>query len=199
MSQSTRPDTRAALIRMAGSLLRSKGYSAFSYADLAEAVGIRKASIHYHFPTKEDLGLAVVHAHVAHAMQACDRIRREHPSVAGRLIAFADWFADSARAGSLPLCGVLAAEMAVLPPRLQDGTRHFFRIQLQWLQAVLEAGIANEELAADVDVHACARQFLGLLEGASFIGWALGEQEAVDTHALLRLVGIRSDHSKRSE
>jgi len=28
----------------------------FSYADLAKSVGVSKASIHHHFPAKEDLG-----------------------------------------------------------------------------------------------------------------------------------------------
>ena len=45
--------TKAALMNCAETQMRSKGYSAFSYADLAVEVGIRKASIHHHFPTKE--------------------------------------------------------------------------------------------------------------------------------------------------
>ncbi|MCA8089277.1 TetR/AcrR family transcriptional regulator, partial [Burkholderia cenocepacia] len=54
--------TRDALVQAGEGLMRSMGYAAFSYADLAETVGIRKASIHHHFPTKEDLGVAIVEA-----------------------------------------------------------------------------------------------------------------------------------------
>ena len=56
--------TREALIRTAEQLMRTRGYSAFSYADLSESVGIRKASIHHHFPTKEDLGKALVEEYI---------------------------------------------------------------------------------------------------------------------------------------
>ena len=59
-------DMRSTLIDVATSQVRRLGYSAFSYADLADAVGIRKPSIHHHFPTKEDLGVAIVAAYTEH-------------------------------------------------------------------------------------------------------------------------------------
>ena len=40
-------------------LVQTRGYHAFSYADIAEEVGSRKASIHYYFPSKTDLGKAL--------------------------------------------------------------------------------------------------------------------------------------------
>ena len=57
-------------------LLTVGGYKSFSYADLAERVGIRKASIHHHFPSKEDLVHAVVQEYRAEAragMEAMDQ------------------------------------------------------------------------------------------------------------------------------
>ena len=53
-------DTRASLIKSAEYMLRSKGYAAFSYADLEKVVGIKKASIHHHFQKKEDLGEVII-------------------------------------------------------------------------------------------------------------------------------------------
>ena len=55
-------DTRAELLTQAELLIRTRGYSGFSYADLAEGVGIRKASIHHHFPAKSDLATALLRA-----------------------------------------------------------------------------------------------------------------------------------------
>lgn len=52
--------TRTKIMEAAEQLLRTRGYSDFSYADLVEQAGIRKPSIHHHFPTKEDLGVAIV-------------------------------------------------------------------------------------------------------------------------------------------
>ncbi|CAM5347508.1 hypothetical protein AFAE65S_01332 [Alcaligenes phenolicus] len=197
MSSPTQPSTRESLMRTAEVLLRSKGYSAFSYADLAEAVGIRKASIHHHFPAKEDLGLAVVQAYVEQMVQAYDDICRRQQSVGERLEAFASWFMAGVKEGRLPLCGALAAEMSVLPERLQQLTRHFFRIQLQWLKRVLDKGVADGQIPADISTEASSRQILSLLEGASFIDWALDDHKAVDARVLLRMVGVFGEECTR--
>ena len=53
-------DTKTALLNSAERAARSKGFDGFSYADLAKEVGIRKASIHYHFPTKDALTISLM-------------------------------------------------------------------------------------------------------------------------------------------
>ncbi|SQC98107.1 transcriptional regulator [Escherichia coli] len=50
--------THDSLIELTDTLIQQNGYQGFSYADLAKTLGIRKASIHYHFQTKTDLGIA---------------------------------------------------------------------------------------------------------------------------------------------
>src|SRR5258708_28216363 len=67
-------DMRSTLIDVATGQVRRLGYSALSYADLAEAVGIRKPSIHHHFPTKEDLCGAIVAAYTEHLSEQLDTI-----------------------------------------------------------------------------------------------------------------------------
>lgn len=54
-------NTAQRILDTAQDLIRHRGYSAFSYADIADRVGIRKASIHYHFAAKEDLVLSLIH------------------------------------------------------------------------------------------------------------------------------------------
>src|SRR6185295_9686526 len=51
---------RQRILDLAEELLLSRGYEGFSYQDIADAIGIRKASIHHHFASKEDLGSAIV-------------------------------------------------------------------------------------------------------------------------------------------
>jgi TetR/AcrR family transcriptional repressor of nem operon len=52
-------NSKLKLIKIAIDQIQRKGYNGFSYADLADEMGFSKAPIHYHFPTKEDLGLSV--------------------------------------------------------------------------------------------------------------------------------------------
>src|SRR5690606_40708940 len=55
----TMGDTAQQIIDLAEDAIATKGYSAFSFREIAALMGIKSASIHYHFPTKPHLGLAV--------------------------------------------------------------------------------------------------------------------------------------------
>ena len=77
--------TREKLIENATDLVRMQGFAGFSYADLANAVGIRKASIHHHFPAKEDLGVAIVEAYTEGFVEALDDLSRRYATARERL------------------------------------------------------------------------------------------------------------------
>src|SRR6195952_1496346 len=81
-------DTRGDLLFEAEVLIRSRGYSGFSYADLADAVGIRKASIHHHFPTKADLAVALVAAYDERYDGALQQIIAHHQDAVARIDAY---------------------------------------------------------------------------------------------------------------
>lgn len=179
--------TREALIQTAEGLMRTKGYAAFSYADLAKTVGISKPSIHYHFPAKEDLGTAIVEAYIAKVREDFERIEAQTDRSVARLEAFFRMFQSSTEGGYLPLCGALAAEMSALPAGLQAITRRFFEIQLTWLTKIIDHGIAGGEVPAGRGARQKAFVLLSLLEGASFIDWAMRDGDIVDP-AVIRLI-----------
>lgn len=134
--------TRSDLLTSAEILLRTKGYAAFSYADLAEDIGIKKASIHHHFPTKESLAIAIVESYLFRFKNQLECINDENTGIIDRLNAFALMFAQSSKNAMLPLCGALAAELLALPESLKELTRDFFEIHLNWLQANIALGQA---------------------------------------------------------
>lgn len=183
--------TREALLQTAEALMRTRGYAAFSYADLADAVGIRKASIHHHFPTKEDLGEVIVQTYIARVRIDLGRIEEQHRHVIGRLESFFQIFRSGAEGGLLPLCGALAAEVSALPPNLQRLTRHFFDMQLTWLIRILNEGIKLEDIPEGSGARAKAFLLLSLLEGACFINWATSE----DTPLGLSVIQVITQHA----
>ncbi|MBN2975916.1 TetR/AcrR family transcriptional regulator [Pseudomonas sp. FP597] len=168
--------TRSDLLSSAEILLRTKGYAAFSYADLAAEIGIKKASIHHHFPTKEGLAIAIVESYLFRFKKQLEQVNDENTDVVARLNAFVLMFAQSSQNGLLPLCGALAAELMALPESLQELTRHFFEIHLEWLQTNIALGQSNGELKAQLDVNKVARLILNTLEGGSFVAWAMSDQ-----------------------
>ncbi|MDH1316221.1 TetR/AcrR family transcriptional regulator [Shewanella xiamenensis] len=182
-------DTRESLIKSAEYMLRSRGYAAFSYADLEKMVGIRKASIHHHFPKKEDLGVVIVESYIERSILDFDRIERDFPNAFGRLCAFASLFKAAMADGMLPLCGALAAEMAALPEKMQALTRNYFDIQLQWLEKIINTGINCGELSPDGDTHQKAFQLLSLVEGSSFVRWAMNDGTELDPKVISRIIG----------
>lgn len=182
-------DTRTSLIESAEHLIRARGYSAFSYADLEKQIGIRKASIHYHFPTKEDLGVSVVETHIAELEAQLDAIEADGSNALARLAAFAAMFKDSRSAGTLPLCGALAAEMTILPESMQALTTKYFETHLQWIEKTIAGGVENGEIPAARDVRQKAFEILSLLEGASFVSWGVMNQGDIEPGVIALILG----------
>jgi TetR/AcrR family transcriptional regulator, cholesterol catabolism regulator len=52
--------SRREILDAAARLLRSQGYKATTLRDIAEEVGIRAASIYYHFESKEEIASTVM-------------------------------------------------------------------------------------------------------------------------------------------
>jgi TetR/AcrR family transcriptional repressor of nem operon len=170
-------DTRAELMLQAELLVRRRGYSGFSYAQLAEVVGIRKASIHHHFPTKTDLALALVAAYDARYDEALDAILAEGDDGAARIKAYATLYLKGIETGLGCLCAVLAVEMDTLPMQLQAEVTRFFAKHIEWLETVLADGVANETIGASVDPASFARMVISTLEGALMMERLLGDEE----------------------
>jgi TetR/AcrR family transcriptional regulator, transcriptional repressor for nem operon len=182
-------DTRPILMESALGLVRRRGYSAFSYADLAEVVGIRKASIHHHFPSKEDLGEALVAVYIENFAEALRQIDQKTTDPIERLRLFAALYREGLARKEGCLCGVLASEIAVLPPRVQAGVRRFFAANLEWLEQTLTAGAGD--LRPGIDPHRDARTILSALQGAMFLALSTEDPAAFDSAADGVIAGLR--------
>jgi TetR/AcrR family transcriptional regulator, transcriptional repressor for nem operon len=171
--------TRSALIEQAMSLVRRRGYAAFSYADLADAIGIRKPSIHHHFPNKEDLGVAIVEAYAKFFMERLDEIAATEKSVEKKLLGYAALYRTSLTEKQGCLCGVLAAEISILPPRVQAEVRRFFSAHLAWLERVLDEARAQGRLRSNSPARA-AQTVMSTLQGALLMALTLSNPRSFD-------------------
>lgn len=176
---STEDGTRARIIDVVEALLMERGFNAISYQDISDRIGIRKASVHYHFPAKADLGVAVIRRYV-------DRVDAMHVPVekleggmfAIALERFLGVFAElGARSPKVCLGGILGAEFETLPEAMQGEVRRFFTGLREWLGAVLDAGRAQGVFAFTGDGAQTARAMVAMLEGALIIGRALRDPD----------------------
>lgn len=186
-------DTRERILETAQRLAQQRGFNAFSYADISEAVGIRKASIHYHFPSKDDLELALLHRYNQGFADALAGIEQSHASSAARLTAYAQLYRGTLESGGICLCGMMASDIAALPELLRAPLGEFFTQQSDWLAVQLESGRRAGELVFAGPAILQARSVLATLQGALMIAHALRDVALFDSlvNNLLAGVGCR--------
>jgi TetR/AcrR family transcriptional repressor of nem operon len=172
-------DTRTQILAKADFLIRTRGYAAFSYGDLAESLGVTKASIHYHFRSKEDLIAELVVESMARFEQILEGVKQGNPATKEKLRAYAQLFLKGFEQGMLPLCGALAAERDALPPKVRPMIVDYFQIHRRWIREVVEAGKAAGEIRLAVPGEQFALMIVSVLEGGSFVGWAYEQKELV--------------------
>lgn len=157
---------RNELLTSAEDLLRTRGHSGYSYADVAERVGIRKATIHYYFPTKQSLTAAALQVYRDRYKDALIKIEDDHAHALDRIDAYGRLYFWGVENGLGCLCAALLAELDGLPDELKDGTTAFFREHLDWLERVFAKGRQNGEVNANLTNVGAARLVVSSLEGA---------------------------------
>lgn len=160
-------DTKTALLDVAEHATRARGFDGFSYADLASAVGIRKASIHYHFPTKADLSVALMDRYHKGLESEFRRIEARYTTGNERLQALLRFYRNALNNGkTLCLCIALITSRESLSEEVIQQIRSFRRLIVGWIQAVFELGQCDKTIPGVIDPASEARATLALLEGA---------------------------------
>lgn len=172
-------DMPTQLLDAAQELAQTRGYNAFSYRDLADRVGIKTASIHYHFPTKGDLGAAMLERYRQRFLGALAALDEQFPKPADagrKLEKYVNLFHGTLKAGNrMCLGGMLAVEYATLPPEVQREVRKFFDESEAWLEKALGDGRKAGVLNFDGPPIAAARSMLASLEGAMMSARTFGD------------------------
>lgn len=161
--------TATKILDVAQGMVRNRGYSAFSYADISKEVGIRKASIHYHFASKDDLVRSLVQRYRETMGRQCDGIFQATERLDLRLVQFVNLYRAGLEQHQICLCGMLAADFAVLSTDTQVEIRGFFWDTEAWLTNLLQMGCDDGLWTCSPSVQAEAKGLIALLQGAQLI------------------------------
>jgi len=170
--------TSDAIIRCARSLIIAGGYNGFSYADVAEVVGIRKASIHHHFPSKVDLVRTLLARYREEAEAGIAELERRHAEPADRLRAYTGYWAACIGdpTNAFCVCALLASQLPVLPPEIGEEVRAHFRTLSAWLTSILEEGAKQGSLVLSGTARSEAEGFMAAVHGAMLSARAYGDE-----------------------
>ena len=154
--------------------MQTRGFNSFSYADIATELGVTKASLHYHFPGKAELGQALLARYTERFSEALTRIDADVPDAPMKLEAYARLYADVLRGKRMCMCGMLAAEYQTLPGPMRKVVIRFFDDNQRWLAGVVEQGRADGSLSLTGSADDTAQSILSTLEGAMLIARPYG-------------------------
>jgi TetR/AcrR family transcriptional repressor of nem operon len=172
---SNEPSTPDRILDAAEALAQTRGFNGFSYAHIAAELGITKASLHYHFRGKAELGEALIARYAERFAGALRAIDDECGDARDKLTAYAALYSGVLDAGHMCLCGMFAAEYETLPKPMGEAIVRFFDTNHAWLTRVLEEGRAHETLVFDGDPSDGAQAILGGLEGALLVARPYGD------------------------
>jgi len=175
--------TRSRILDAGERLVQVRGFNGFSYADVAAELDLTKASLHYHFPSKAELGEALIARYAERFAQALAAIDANVTHAPAKLDAYASLYAEVLREERMCLCGMLAAEYQTLPDPIRDAVVAFLDDNEAWLALVLEDGREDGSLRFSNTPADTARSIVSGLEGAMLVARPYGAIERFETAA----------------
>ena len=175
--------TRSRILDAGERLVQVRGFNGFSYADVAAELDLTKASLHYHFPSKAELGEALIARYAERFAQALAAIDANVTHAPAKLDAYASLYTEVLREERMCLCGMLAAEYQTLPDPIRDAVVAFLVDNEAWLALVLEDGREDGSLRFSNTPADTARSIVSGLEGAMLVARPYGAIERFETAA----------------
>jgi len=174
-------DVKTAIVDAAERRMQLGGFRGFSFREIAADVGIKSSSVHYHFPTKEDLAAAVIRRWGEETSKFVDEALQKDPDP---VRVWTKAFRGTALSeGRMCPCTVLGAASQDLPPQVAKEVKAFFQMCL-------------DKLVAEGVAPSAAAELLSTITGALVVANALGDPTAYD-RAIADLLRQRKPASRR--
>lgn len=186
----TKTDMREAILAAARATVQARGYTALSFRELAKEVGIKSASVHYHFPTKGDLGVALARRYTEEGEAYLEQILAAEPDPHACFNRYVEIFRAALTNGNrMCLSGIMSAELDDLPDEVRREINRFPRMNIAWIARVL--AIANAS-ASEQDSGERAMAIFAAITGAQLIARGRNDisvyDEVIQAYRILGLI-----------
>ena len=171
-------DTKQVIMDAARAMVQARGYSGLSFRELAKEVGVKSASIHYHFPTKGDLGAALARRYADEAIEIFDAFLEASPDIGACMRKYTEVFRSAlSNNNRMCLCGIMAAEHDDLPAEVRAEVDRFTDVNIRWLIKLLSRGKSK---AAAGPIAQRALAIFAAVEGAQLVARGRGDIAVYD-------------------
>jgi TetR/AcrR family transcriptional regulator, transcriptional repressor for nem operon len=171
-------ETRDAIMAAGRATVQAHGYNGLSFREIAKAVGVKSASIHYHFPTKGDLGAALAHAYTNEASVLLDGLLAASDDPTVCIKSYVRIFRSALlNDNRMCLCGIMAAEHDDLPAEVRTEVDRFTETNIRWLTSVLAL---RKPAAARKALQHQAQAVFAAIEGAQLVARGRGDVTVFD-------------------
>ena len=160
--------TRDLIIESATKHLYAMGYNRFSFAHVAKDCGITKASIHYHFSTKEELVLAAIDKYIMNTKNVMGTLRKnvDLSSVEKFNAIFDMAHHQMIQMNYLGcLAGNLGLEVSETNQAIHNRIQEFMNYKLELFSELIEMGRQAGQFRPEVNASLVSRSILSSLEG----------------------------------
>jgi len=164
-------DTASKILDVGQELIQTHGYTSMSFQDIAARVGIKKPSVIHHFPSKGDLGVAIIQRYRDTFAGQLEAIKNDADKTAWEALDF--YFSPYLHFASMPntvcLCGALAGEVPVLPEEMRREVKQFMEDHQSWLEGILRNGRKSGELKFNETPARLSRMLFNTLQGTLLV------------------------------
>ncbi len=180
------------LLDMAEHFTQSRGFNAFSYKDLQNEVGVKTSSIHYYFPTKQDLAVNMTERYVERFSHLLGDLALQNDNGLKRIEALTGLFVSTLHRNKFCLCGMLTSDLMGLPEAVNNKLCEFFDLNELWLAQAVELAKSQGQLKASTDPERAAAHILATLEGGMLIARARKKPEYLEAVVSEALANLKS-------
>lgn len=172
--------TAEQLLDLAQKLVQERGFNAFSYRDLADSIGIKTASVHYHFPNKAELGKALMARYLEGLEDYLAELDARAITDRARLESLISSYQETESRGAICLCGALASDIETLSRDIQELVSAYLKLSESWVRTTIRNGIRSGEFSPTSSGADLAATLIAGLQGALLIGRVHGKNALLE-------------------
>jgi TetR/AcrR family transcriptional repressor of nem operon len=160
-------DTKKKILDIGEKLILSRGFNGFSYKNISSALGVQNAAIHYHYPSKCDLGVAIIERARHRFQKWSEEIEKKDLNEWQKLDEFFNIYTHYLNSSeSVCLSGALETEFKTLPEGIQMATRGLVFDLLAWMENFLLRGRDNGSFSFTGEAKDQAVVLLAIVQGS---------------------------------